>query len=525
MDTIIIQNVGPVASHKLDVAPGVTVLTGANEAGKSTCIAAVGALVGRDEKLAIRDGQPTGLVQGCGMTLTLTPSKKVRSGALDVTSMEEKLDVSTLVNPKVQEDAARLARRIKAVLSLTGTRLDIADFAQILPDDMQDQISEADKCDDPVDMAGKIKRRMDRLALDSETVAETFNGKVVAATDRLKGQDLAVECDPAALQRALLNATQALGAIESKQQAHTDAKKQIEDARQALAAAEAGEDNLTAAEQALADSQQNQADARRDVEHAAGQVNDAQLAIQIAQQAVKDANASHTAAVTALTNIGQTVTAQAKVVEGIKQRRADLMQLRQAVQAAVPAPVTVKAIEAAQAAVNAAQAAVERGAIIRELKAVAAQKEADNAKRLAAIQRAEIFRRAAKATDRVLSEALSCETLQVIEGDLCYVEGDRRESYARLSDGKRWQIAIREVAAAFRKQHGDARLCILPTPQDAWGELDVDNRRIVWETAKAAGVAIVTAQTGTGPLRSFTWSPALDGQERATEAAQPAIAG
>jgi len=162
MESITIQDVGPIFEHTLPIEPGVTVLMGGNEAGKSTSIACVAALAGRDVPLAIRDGAKQGMIRGLGTTLIVGAKKKTRSGEFDAEAVEEKIDLAGLVEPGLKDAAAATRKRIRALLSLTGQALTIADFKTILPEGRADQeLLAGDTDDDPVEMAGKIKRRME----------------------------------------------------------------------------------------------------------------------------------------------------------------------------------------------------------------------------------------------------------------------------------------------------------------------------------------------------------------------------
>ena len=486
------------------MAPGVTIITGMNEVGKSTAILATAALAGRKEaELSVRDGCKSGMVQGLGTTL-LIGKRTTRAGELEVDSVEDRIDLASLVDPGLKQPAAATKKRIKALISLTGTKLDIADFGVILPESMQGEILQADADDDPVDMAGKIKRRMEGKAREMEEFATDHETKALGAKRAFDGIDLDAPHDSASLQQAYSDALQESGSLQGQVKAATSRAEEIASAKRTLATAEGEGNSLVAAEaelktkQTAFDTAKGETDrAKLNVEEAQRKVDEAIRHLSAEKATVAQFEKTQLAAAGALKSQEQTV-------EAIKKQSSHLAELRKLAEAVAPEAPSEDDVAAAKEAADRAFAALEQASKIRE--GLKAKEEHDKHRKTQAeyLEKANIFRQAAAATDEVLSNAVAAETLKVIAGELCYVEGDRNEPYGRLSDGKRYTVAILEIATAIRKT--SKRVAVIPLHQQAWEGLDETNQKVVAEAAKAAGICIVTGEAGTGQLRSYVFA-------------------
>ncbi|MDP6468501.1 MAG: ATP-binding protein [Pirellulaceae bacterium] len=133
--TISIRDIGPHTSLELQVSPGVNVISGHNESGKSIAVRCVAALAGGDAKsLPIRDGSAAGLVSGFGTTLSIG-ARNTRAGEFsDADSLEDRINIAALVDPGLKDPAAATKHRTRALLTLTGTKLTFEDFRTILPE-------------------------------------------------------------------------------------------------------------------------------------------------------------------------------------------------------------------------------------------------------------------------------------------------------------------------------------------------------------------------------------------------------
>lgn len=512
---VYIKDVGPITEARITIVPGVVVITGANEAGKSTAIAATAALAGREnDGLTVRDSAKHGVVEGLGTTLTIG-KRTTHTGDLEVESVEDRLDLASLVDPGLKQADRRNRKRIHALISLTGTKLSVQDFASILPEAMRTELVIEDASDDPVELAGLIKRRMETQARTHEAKAETLAAQAAAIRTRLKDVDLTAEHDSAKLQQALLAATREQSkwaerarSVTTKTEAITQAGKKIAEiestgsgkvaaARKAVASAQAEKlaadslvrtatdakdrisEEVAEAERRLVTLKATLSDAMRQVNEAAGDARNKQSALEVAQDSLATQEA----------------------------RLGDLAELRTIAASTAPDEPDPADLAAAQEAVEVATAAIELGVRVRGLLAEQEQMKAATKQQAEHVRLAEVFRGAASGTDMILSKAVDCSTLKVVEGELTYLDGKRKEPFERLSDGKRWTIAITEVSRAIRKHKG-ARLCVLPIQQVAWEGLDDANRLAVHLAAIEHNVCVVTAEHSNGKLASHIWEPA-----------------
>jgi hypothetical protein len=169
----------------------------------------------------------------------------------------------------------------------------------------------------------------------------------------------------------------------------------------------------------------------------------------------------------------------------------------------LPEPPGEDDLDGARADLDAATAALEAGVRVREAKAKKAQAEAHREAALKHARRADQLRQAGKATDDLLSEAVQVPGLTVIGGRLIYTDGDRQEPFDRLSDGKRWSIAIKIGAMRVGEKGDGTKLLILP--QSCWQDFDPNNWDAINDLAILEGVTIHTAKCARGSLRAVTY--------------------
>lgn len=495
--TVSIRDVGTVVDAEIPVAPGVTILTGGHGVGKSTCITAVAIIAGAKEKLPVRDGAAVGTVRGLGTTLTITREKTTRAGERFLDSAEERLDVATFVDPGIKDDDAALSKRVKSIMSLTGQQLEIQQFADILPERLRDHLAASDRDADPVVMARKVKKRMETFARAAEETADRHAGAAEALEKQFEGVDLLGESDAVKLSAALEAATAEKIRINERARNAERAAAEIADARAKLAAiaAPAAADAIAArvfeAESQANDARQAADACRKQLDELRVQVNRALQALELAEERQKSA-ANRLADVKAEAD---RMAEQTKTVDDLRQQIA---------KPPIQAP-SADDLAAAEESVAEASAAVARGAKIREARDAQAKIMAERKAQAEAIETAEIYRKAAAATNDVLTRAVACKYLAIVDGDLCAIEGEggKPERFARLSSGERWRLAILEIARALAAR---GRPAILTLPQEAWEGLNTASRDLVSDTAKAAGLSIVTAEITDEPeLGSYRW--------------------
>ncbi len=511
-DSITIRDVGPIVEHVLPIAPGVTVLTGENETGKSTAICAVRAVAGADVSLSVRDGQKTGLIDGLGVTLTIG-KRKTRTGELAAESIDDRLDISDLVEPPIKAVDRALKHRVRALISLQGTKLEVENFRGLLPEQWRTEIDDSTRDDDPVEMARKIKAKLDKRAREFEDQAENVRGQITALRGRLEGVDFSIESDERKLTKAVLEATKAKQALDStleeavrKAAAIADAKEKVNNAAKAAGA------DLIAAQEAGVEATQA-VEAARDAEaEALVCASEQATAVEELRRMLSAAEAKLATLATAAKSARATLEDKRKLetaaddrVRSIEAQIKNVEEFRELAKQVAPEPPSVDDLEAAEEAVNEALAASSAGSRIRELAGDKERLEKLLEEERSKVQTAVMFRNAGTATDDVLSQAVNARLLKIVGGDLVYVDGDRQEPYARLSEGKRWQVALVTAAEALA---ASGRLALVPVQQQAWEGLTHKNRKIVYETALEAGVAIVTAEKQSGAvLSSYRWQP------------------
>jgi len=477
-NTITIRDIGPHSSLEIAVLPGINVITGTNELGKSVAIRAVAALAGGDAKnLPIRDGQPCGMVIGFGTTLSVS-MRNQRAGELrDIEPVSEKIDLGSLVDPGLKDPEAANRHRVRALLNLTGTRLTYLDFREILPADRQDEISDEFEGDDPLDLHGKIKRAMEKRArlFKEQAAIEEANAK--AEFSAVKEIDFTAESDEHVLRAAHQIAVEEKSRIEATIAASWNAKSAYDQAKEKLAALGSLPD-LTAA--------QAEFDRRKEVK-ATSEAKERTLTAEIErlQESLKVAVAETKSAAQACED-------QSTVVLHAKRAAESVAGLTEVVERGLPKDVpTQDELQASIAKVREAENAVAAGVAIR----AGAAKKKKGAEHLEAGLKAglveEVYRHAARSTDTVLARAVSSPYFGV-EGGALTAQDHKKvwRPYADLSEGGRYKTAI--LAMAESLEPGTLHLCTLD--QAAFDGLSTKVRDLICRVAKDHNVAIVTGE-------------------------------
>lgn len=485
---ISIANVGPVVDFECSLAPGVTVLRGKHGAGKTTILRTVQlATDGRtDRKPAKSDGVPRGAATIAGRTLSIT--KTVRTeGELSVDGLGE-LSLDVLHTPKFDDPAIRDKHRIATLVRLAGVSADPTLFHPIAggPDKFAALIdSDSVKTNDLVDMAGRIKRRLERHAQEYEARVETETTRQVAERQAAEGVDLSAQDDMDALTAAMRSAIEAKARIDEQVKAADRALLAVNEAQQRREALPPARD--IAALQAVVD--------RMDQELVSANLAalEARRALQAAEERSRDTLAAFREAKTTLDNARR------------EQALRDELDRTIADHASVDRPSDADVL-AAEQAVKAANAASDYGSRVRFAKSALQRADAHVAEAQRASAAAKRLRASAAETQTVLSDAIgripNCPLRVVFDSDgdaRLVVATDRSEAelFDDLSDGQRWR-AVLDIAAAQGK--------LLVLSQAAWGELSDGTRSQVDAMARERGCYILTAQADDGALRAELWS-------------------
>lgn len=478
---IVLENVGPVQSLSIPVYPGVIVLRGQNDCGKSETLKAVSRLAGGNDSVSCRDDAAAGYVAGLGVTVSVRKSARC-SGKLEALSIEGKLNIADLVSPPIKDPVAADRHRIKALLQLTGAKADWALFAHLYG--VRQHIShEAQICGDLVEMAAKIKRDLETVSRQETSGAEKEEAKAFACQQATQDVDKNIETDAKLLQANLEDALYAHGDIVSRARSAKDAKDRAEIARANIEKM-ALRDRLGVAEleQRLSNCQ--------------GELDAANRAVIAAEEALRAARAK-------VETCNITSNAAKEALESGRREEELLAGWRDSVAQAegIESP-TPEDIAEAEAAVTSAHEAIDRAAVVRA--AVEKAKEANSLRDSAKLHHAEAgrLRDAAKGTDDVLSDAVASDAIFIRAGRMITKHPERGEVFfGERSDGTRWKLAIDEAIKRIR-QLGAEKTAIIPIPQAAWSELDPANKAAIHAYAVEQGVTIVTAEATDGELRA-----------------------
>ena len=123
MSTGTLKNIGPLETLTFPIpeAGGVVVFHGRNGSGKSTALRAIDTTVSGKGKVSVRDGTLKGEIDAFGVRVSLARSIR-RTGEAEVVSLEGRFSVADLVDPGMKDPDAADAKRIKALVQLSGAR-------------------------------------------------------------------------------------------------------------------------------------------------------------------------------------------------------------------------------------------------------------------------------------------------------------------------------------------------------------------------------------------------------------------
>ncbi len=486
-EEIVIENVGPVEELHipLPIGGGVVVLTGDNGSGKTESLNSCRALMGSasDKKsLRPKDGEKSGCVEGCGVTLKVGRSNR-ETGELTVAALEDRLDIADLVDPGIADPNSADARRLKSLIRVSGVKADLELFNDLLGDTVEID-GKVIKETDLIDMAAGVKRHLESKARAEETKADASQTEAATCMKSVEGIDVTGESDETTLQAAYRAA----------------ANRDAELRQQATAATNA---------------QLNQDQARKALDHARDQYQGPTVA---------EAEESLTATINLETAKERTVTllteelrqarealacVQAKrrqcetIREAADRHQQTIAAWEQQLAADLPASPSHDECQAAADAMDRATRAMQNGAIVRNAKAKIEQSNEWNKKRKAHAKAAERFREAAKSVDDVLSQVvaeLGCP-IKVGSDDKglrLTIEHPKRGTtfFGELSMGEKYAVVIPIAVKAV----GPGGLFVIP--QEAWEGLQPKVKSQIAGLVKGTHVTAITAQCADGPLEA-----------------------
>jgi ABC-type molybdenum transport system ATPase subunit/photorepair protein PhrA len=486
MSSVVIENVGAISSQVIPVPDGggVVVMRGPNGIGKTTALDCVSALVNGGKPPSLRDGAKRGLIEGLGAKITVGLSSR-RTGEIEVRSLEGRLDVSDIVDPGIASVEAADARRIRALVAVSGVTATAETFADLVPggaDEIEQHVSEKTLgSGDVLEIGGAVKRLLESMARQVETQAENAEGKAktLAAIAGPVSED--EPHDAAKLQADFEDAVRRRQSLESQAAAWRKAQATIAECNAALSASESADAAVSSADElrsrskalvALFDVQQRKiVDLERQLAVASAEL----------QQTRND-----------IRNIDELLAASKRDKERTDalKKMLDEATLFQAVEA--------NQVEAACLCVQMASDAMERGALVRERlsKRVEADAAYAEVKKLRA--KAVRLRDSAAGTDGILSDLVAKLgvplQVKVIDGKTRLVTETGRgvTPFSELSAGERWRMAL-DIAIEAVGPRG-----LLVIRQEAWEGLDPINRQEIASHCRERGAVVITAAASGG---------------------------
>lgn len=482
MRTVEIENVGAIRELRIPVPDdgGVVVLRGPNGIGKTTALDAVSALTSREKPPGLRDGAKRGRIEGLGATISVGLSSR-RSGELEVQTLEGRLDVSDLVDPGIASVEAADAKRIRALVAVSGVQASSETFADLVPggsDEIESMVPERILgSGDVLDIAGSVKRGLERKARDIETQAENVEGRAKTLAAQAGEVSADEPHDAEQLQADFEDAVRRQQELQAAEAAWHKARATVEECEAAMVAGAEAVDIEALREQS------KQLAARFDAQQKLlaeleARLNEVRADLQQTRNDIRLVDQQMTAA----RLDRERVAALRKMLDEAK---------------VVPA-VDASQVESARLCVEMARKAVERGAVVREAlgRKAAAESAFTEVRRLR--HESEKLRANAAATDSILSDLVASLgvplSVKVIDGKTRLVTNTERgvTPFAELSAGERWRMAL-DIAIEAVGPRG-----LLVIRQEAWEGLDPSNREQIAEHCRDRRAVLLTAEATGG---------------------------
>lgn len=439
---------------------GVLVLNGRNGSGKSKALDAVDKLIRGKGSIERSYGSPVaGKVSGFGATITVG-NRTTRSGHLEVVSLADRLSLEELVDPGLKDPEAADAKRIKALLSLTGAASSGAFVGLPISESLLKGLPH-----DIVDAGAELKRRIESTAREAEAVCvkaratrDAAQANADAAAEAVKGADLKGGED--GVRKRHVEAVRQHESLKALQKVAEEDAHRRKDAQAEMDAMPAWEGPT--AEEAV-----------RASEAATSKELSLEQQLRLAQAEALEAEAA------------------ARLAETHERSEAKLRTILD--ECAVTPPTDDKLAGAAEDMEFAERDVQLLGKVKDYADAIGAAKGA-GAEAEAAGTTAHQLRTVAEAIDGILSAQVQVEGLSVQDGRLVASRGDHEEYFAKLSAGERYSIAL----PIGIDQVGEGGVIVIS--QEAWEGLDPTNRATIHGLAREGKVTVLTAEATDGEL-------------------------
>lgn len=458
---IVIQNVGPGKNVeiKLEGKGGIAVLEALNGRGKSHILNAVERHVtGEKLDVPVTDGEQAAMVQGFGATLLVTKSTK-RIGNLEVSHLDGRGNISTVIDPDIDDEAAADKRRINALLRMSGIGGDPKYFHDFFGGKEEFDRLVPPNCiskDDIVETAAKIKRHLESVSRDAAARAEEANIQVIALQSSLESHDLSLADD---LER-LTDVHERAVANLSSLRAQREQAKQIHDA------AEMARINLSSQKEKYTGGTSQET--KLIIDDLTKQAENLEKVLQAVRHSIEKEKLNLNAALKHEENVNQ----WKEMIE-----KADKIKLPDD-----------EEISGAEAVAKSAKADYNFAMFAAQLKPKAEQLEAERKKHLDFARKAESLRELAKSVENVLSSLIDIPGLKIEAGRIMVTNHKRGKiPFADLSEGERGSFIL-PFAAKVIGNNG-----FLVIEQGIWQDLDYVNKSMLHEKAVECGVWILTA--------------------------------
>lgn len=485
-ENITIKNVGPIQEWSIPRPEngGVVVLSGRNGTGKTTALEAIRAAAGGKADLSARDGTAKGTVEAFGATITIAGQQR-RRGVADVVSLEGRGDVSTLVDPGINDPAKADAARIRAIVAITGKTLAASDFKSLVEQADWDSLIRDCGSGDPLEVAGRVKRALEGEARRHEKTYDTAIAEAQALLRQNENVDITQPSDGSQLSEAWAAERERFAKMQADVSTAQKDRMRRKELQRQLEAAKLSEADLQLAKELEQQANQEQSAIECHEKNSALILLEIQELESMLSAARNRFRGIESAVAIATSSLKATRAQSAIYCERVK--RAEQIETQLA-DPEPPSP-TLDELSEQMEKVTAAQRAMNVGANVRD--ALERQRLAGEANRRAKAiaSRSERLREAAKGVDGVLSELVSgcCSLLRVDDGRIV-TDTDRGQTlFSELSHGERWRIAILFAIATVGR--GGVLVC----PQEAWEGLDKDNRVEVHGLLEGSGVTLYTA--------------------------------
>lgn len=460
-----VRNVGAVEVVEIPLVPGaVTVLTGKNGAGKTTAANAVMAAIGGDGAgLTPRDGCESGQVSIDGVSVRIGKRLSRRGEPETFCIMEDGGDLQRFIDPGVKDPVSADERRIEAILTLAGVKVDREAIRALIGDDLFERFEDdADtrKCG-IVDLVNKLARWLQKQARNHELEQARLEGEMSA----LPGDDgplVAVNV------KELTDAAQSLRDQVRKAEGARDAARLASGKILSLQTELVGLEKLQADVAEMLSEENRLAQELTDLQNTIGRLRESRIML-------------------------------AETVANQRRSAKQLSELQEAMKSVMPdqefAALQEKAAEAAKAMTD--------GIILDKSNSHVAANNTRRAAKKIELDRHEArgrkMRTMAARAPTLLSAAVGRLEGWSINEDMrlcCRHSRGNNIPFASLSPGEQAVRAI-QVATGIRKKP-DGKLSVVAVPQPIWESLDDANREIVQRFAQQNGLCILTAESSHG---------------------------